>query len=212
MIRGILCVLPAGNRGRPVTLHKGKVIEVDPGTVIDKLGPGDMVLKGANALDPSGNVGVTMASPLGGTMAQFYLAAKAQGVQTIYPVGLEKLIPSVELAAQYGGRLRLTRTIGAPVGMACVADGNVVTEIEAIEQLFDVTAIPFAAGGYGGSEGMVTFVIEGDEEDVNSCRDFIEGIKGEPPLGSIKGPCKTCPEMCSFKGMDEEDLPGYLRD
>lgn len=212
MIRGILCVLPAGTRGRPVTFHKGKVIDVDPGTIIDKLGPGDMVLKGANALDSAGNVGVTLASPSGGTMGQFYMAVKAQGVQIIYPVGLEKLIPSVELAAQYGGRLRLTRTIGAPVGMACVADGNVVSEIEAIEHLFDVTAIPLAAGGYGGAEGMVTFVIEGDEEDVNSCMDFIEGIKGEPPLGSVKGPCKTCPEMCSFQGLDEEELPEYLRD
>ena len=211
-IRGILCVLPAGTRGRPVTFHKGTVIDVDPGTIIDKLGPGDMVLKGANALDPAGNVGVTMASPVGGTMAQFYLAAKAQGVQTLYPVGLEKLIPSVEVAAQYGGRLRLGRTIGAPVGMVCIADGRVVTEIEAIEHLFDVTAVPFAAGGYGGSEGMITFVIEGDAEDVDPCMDFIEGIKGEPALESVKGPCKTCPEICSFQGLDEEDLPGYLRD
>ena len=58
VIRGILCVLDAGDRAKPVTFHKGEVLPVEPNTVADKLGPGDILLKGGNALDAFGNVGV----------------------------------------------------------------------------------------------------------------------------------------------------------
>jgi hypothetical protein len=211
VIRGILCALQQGIRLRPVSFYKGELIEVEPGTLIEKLGPGDIVLKGANAIDSQGNVGVVMASPVGGTMGEFYMATKAQGIDMIYPVGLEKMILSVEEAAQYGGRLNLERTIGAPVGFACVADGIVITEIDAIDILFGIDAVHFASGGYGGAEGAVTILVEGEDEDVNECVDFIETIKGEPPLPSAKGPCKTCPVLCSFQGKEEEELPAYLR-
>ncbi len=210
-IRGVLCALHQGIRLRPVSFYKGELLEVEPGTLMEKLGPGDIVLKGANAIDSQGNVGVVMASPVGGTMGEFYMATKAQGVDMIYPVGLEKMILSVEEAAQYGGRLTLERTIGAPVGFACVADGIVVTEIDAIDILFGIDAVHFASGGYGGSEGAVSILVEGDDEEVNECVDFIETIKGEPLLPSAKGPCKTCPVLCSFQGKEEEELPSYLR-
>jgi hypothetical protein len=211
VIKGVLCVLPTGLRAKPVTLHKGEVLNVEPGDVIDKLTPGDVLIKGANAVDPFGNVGVVMAGPGGGTMGQFYMALKAQGVMTIYPVGLEKLIPSVEEAARYGGKLLLGRTIGCRVGMALVADGRIVTEIEAIEILFDLKAVHYASGGWGGAEGSVTLIVEGEEKDVNRCLDFIEGIKGEPPLPAAKGPCKSCGAPCSFDGKEAEELPAYLR-
>lgn len=211
VIKGVLCIMPAGLRTKPITLHKGEVLNVDPGAVIDKLTPGDMMIKGANAIDPFGNVGVVMAGPSGGTMGQFYMALKAQGVATIYPVGLEKLIPSVEEAARYGGRMMLERSIGCRVGMALVADGRIVTEIEAIEILFDLKAIHYASGGWGGAEGSVTLIVDGEAEDVNRCLDFIEGIKGEPPLPAVKGLCKGCGAPCSFDGKEAEELPAYLR-
>jgi hypothetical protein len=211
VIKGVFCVLAGGLRAKPVTLHKGEVLNVEPGAVIDKLTPGDILIKGANAVDPFGNVGIVMAGPGGGTMGQFYMALKAQGVATIYPVGLEKLIPSVEEAARYGGKMMLGRSIGCRVGMALVADGTIVTEVEAIEILFDLKAIPYAAGGWGGAEGSVTLIVEGEETDVNDCLNFIEGIKGEPPLPAAKGPCKGCGAPCSFDGKELEELPAYLR-
>lgn len=210
VIRGILCVLPPNLRTRPVTFHKGKILDVDPSTIIGDIRHGDVFLKGANAVDPVGRVGVLMASPVGGTMGQFYMAMKAQGASMIFPVGLEKLIPSVEKAAKFGGRLSLGRTIGARTGMACVVGEKVVTEVTAIDILFDLFAVHFASGGYGGSEGSVTLIVEGEEKRVNQCLDFIEKIKGEPPLPALKGPCKTCPVLCSFQGHDEKDLPEYL--
>jgi hypothetical protein len=211
IIKGVLCVLGQDQRNKPVTFHKGEIQAVEPGAVMDKLVPGDMLIKGANAVDPFGNVGVLMAGPGGGTMGQFYMALKTQGVATIYPVGLEKLIPSVEEAARYGGKLMLGRTIGCRVGMACVADGRIVTEIEAIDILFGLKAIHYASGGWGGAEGSVTLIVEGEDDEVNTCLDLIEGIKGEPPLPAVKPPCKTCAAPCSFKGKDAEELPAYLR-
>jgi len=211
IIKGVLCVLGPDERNKPVIFHKGEVEALEPGSVMDKLVPGDILIKGANAVDPFGNVGVLMAGPGGGTMGQFYMALKAQGVATIYAVGLEKLIPSVEDAAQYGGKLMLGRTIGCRVGMACVADGRVVTEIEAIDILFGLKAVHYASGGWGGAEGSVSLIVEGKEDEVNRCLDLIEGIKGELPLPVVKSPCKTCGAPCSFKGKDVEELPAYLR-
>jgi hypothetical protein len=210
-IKGVFCVLDSDQRTKPVTFYKGEVQAVEPGAVIDKLVPGDILIKGANAIDPFGNVGVIMAGPGGGTIGQFYIALKAQGVATIYPVGLEKLVPSVEEAARYGGKLMLGRTIGCRVGMACVADGRVVTEIEAIDSLFGLKAIHYASGGWGGAEGSVTLIVEGEEENVNLCLDLIEQIKGEPSLPGIKPACKTCGAPCSFKGKEIEELPAYLK-
>ena len=72
-------------------------------------------------------------------------------------------------------------------------------------------AIHYASGGWGGAEGSVTLIVEGEEDEVNKCLDLIEGIKGEPPLPAVKPPCKTCGAPCSFKGKDTEELPAYLR-
>jgi hypothetical protein len=211
IIKGVLCALHQGIRIQPVTFYKNEVLNVDPTTLIGKLGSEDVLLKGANAVDHNGNIGIVMASPVGGTIGQFYMAMKAQGAQIIYPVGLEKLIPSVELAAKFGGRLNLGRTIGARVGIVCVAGGKVITEIEAIHSLFGVSAVHFASGGYGGAEGAITLLVDGDDDKVNRCLDFIETIKGEPPLPIAKGPCKTCPILCSFQGKEDDELPAYLK-
>lgn len=212
VVKGVLCVLGPDDRIKPVIFHKGALIEAEPASVLDKLSAGDILLKGANAIDHEGNIGVLMASPVGGTMGQFYMAMKARGLDTIYPVGLEKMIPSVQLAAQFGGTLTLGKTIGARVGMACVADGTPFTEIDAIECLFGVEAVHFASGGWGGAEGCVTLVVDGPDAEVRKCMGFIEKkIKGEPPLPVAKSPCSTCGISCSFRGKDLKQLPGYLK-
>jgi len=46
VIKGFLCVLGAGERIQPVTFHRGEVLRVDPAEVLDKLTPGDILLKG----------------------------------------------------------------------------------------------------------------------------------------------------------------------
>ena len=211
VIKGVFCALGQNLRAKPVVFYKGQTLNEEPGAVIDKMAPGDILLKGANAVDPYGNVGVAMASGTGGTMGQFYMALKAKGVETIYPVGLEKLIPSVTDAARLGGVMKLEKSIGATVGMACVCDGRVFTEIEAVESLFGIEAVHFASGGWGGAEGSVTLIVEGEDADVNDCLEFINSIKGEPPLKAVKSLCESCQMKCSFAGRKENELPVYLR-
>ena len=40
VIKGVLCVLGPEERTKPVTFHKGQVLPVEPGSVLDKLSPG----------------------------------------------------------------------------------------------------------------------------------------------------------------------------
>ena len=89
-----------------------------------------------------------------------------------------------------GGLDTIGRSIGVPVGMVCVTVGMAYTELDALETLFDVETVHFASGGYGGAEGAVTIIIEGDEREVNQCCDYIEGIKGEPSLPGVKPPIR----------------------
>ena len=123
------------------------------------------------------------------------MGMKARGLEIIYPVGLEKLIPSVEEAARYGGTMALAKSDrDARSAWPVCADGRPFTEIDALETLFDVSAIHYASGGWGGAEGCVTIIVEGPDDGVTKCMEFIDGkIKGEPPLPGVKGPCKTCP-------------------
>ncbi|HOJ51401.1 MAG TPA: hypothetical protein PLT64_01405 [Syntrophales bacterium] len=211
VIKGFLCVLGAEERMKPVIIHRGEVLNVEPVEVIDKLKPGDILLKGANAIDAEGNVGVFMAGPTGGTMGQFYLAMKARGLKIVYPVGLEKTVFSVPLASSLGGIQTLTG-IGALAGMVCVPNADVYTEIEAFSDLFDVEAVPIAAGGWGGAEGSVTFALEGEKEQISAGLDFLSAqIKGEPPLPAVKSPCQSCPIKCSFQGKAEGELPDFVK-
>lgn len=211
VIRGVLCALAQGLRLRPVTLYKGEVLEVEPASLIDKLGPGDVLLKGASAIDNAGRVGIVMASPVGGTVGEFLAPARAQGFNIIFPVGLEKMVPSVEEAAKLGGRLIYGDSIGCKVGYICITGGRVVTELEAIGILWELKAVHIASGGFDGAEGSVTIAVEGEDERVKRCMEEIRKIKGEPPLKSVKGSCKDCTLLCSFRGVAEEELPQYLR-
>ncbi len=199
----------AGDRIRPISFYKGETLAVEPGSLLEKLGPGDILLKGANAIDACGNVGIAMAGPTGGTIGQFYMAMMARGLRIIYPVGLEKLVPSVEAAAAYGGTLeRLGNRIGTRVGMACIAGGRTFTEINAVESLFGISAVHFASGGWGGAEGAVTLVVEGPDVQVEKCIGFIEQhVKGEPLLPAAKSPCAPCSAPCSFAGTGRGKYP-----
>jgi hypothetical protein len=58
------------------------------------MGPKDVYIKGVNAIDPQGKVGVLIGNKVeGGTIGRIMAAQKKIGFTIIYPVGLEKLIP-----------------------------------------------------------------------------------------------------------------------
>ena len=53
----------------------------------------DVVIKGANAIDPDGIAGVMLANPVGGTTGNITGPVMAKGINLVIPVGLEKSIP-----------------------------------------------------------------------------------------------------------------------
>src|SRR5574337_393427 len=58
-------VVPNDKRLATIALRDGK--QVDAEGIIDKMGAQDVVIKGANALDPQNMAGVMVANPVGGT-------------------------------------------------------------------------------------------------------------------------------------------------
>ncbi len=159
---------------------KGEVVNMEPRDFYKTLERGDLVIKGANAVDAQGNVGVLVGNETGGTIGALIGIACVRGIPLIMPVGLEKLIPSVGEAAAGWGQLTLDYSMGLPCWLTPVTTALVVTEIQALGLLAGVRARLVAAGGVGGSEGAVILLVEGTEEGLNTAIEAIRGVKGEP--------------------------------
>lgn len=210
----LLCVTDADKRTPfPIILYKGERSAKTLPEALQDFHIESVLIKGANAVDSEGNVGVITSGFDGGTIGATYGTAFSQGMKYIFAVGLEKLVASVkEAAAWIGGAKTLDYTIGADFGIFCIPNGIVVTEIEALKILADVEAKHVASGGVGESAGAVVLVIKGEEANVRKAISIVESIKGEPALKGFKGTCETCPYNCKFVGKKVEDLPSWLAD
>jgi len=168
------------SESREVVLRMGKPVEVSPQELVDSLGAGDVVVKGANALDPWGTAGVLLASSTGGTVGRYLSVALARGVDVVIPIGLEKAIQgSVLEAAQELGSQRVELSMGLRCGMQPLV-GHVVTEIDALQTLFAVEAMQIAAGGIGSGRGSVSLLIQGEESAVQAAFALVATLTSEP--------------------------------
>ncbi|MEW6621883.1 MAG: hypothetical protein AB1420_01910 [Bacillota bacterium] len=196
--RGRQCMTPAGERVAPVVLEKGQKSTMNWMEAVEKMQAGDVFIKGGNAIDDKGNVGVLLANPVAGTIGKALPIVVARGCHLILPVGLEKMIPDVILAANVAGIQTFEKSIGMRVGLMPVSYGLPITEIEALEILFDVDTYCISAGGVGGSEGSIVLAVEGEVESINDVMALIKNIKGEPPVPSLKQKCADCENKCSI--------------
>jgi len=158
----------------------------DPDGLLDTLGqsPGDIIIKGGNALDPFGNVGVLMGHPSGGTVGKYYARALARGIPVIIPISLAKMIlGSVADLAPEMGRMAVDRTMGLPCGLHPMS-GTVITEIKAVELLYGAEAFHVASGGVGRGAGSVSLLLKGEREAVEKAFDEICLLaqQEEPPI------------------------------
>lgn len=171
----------------PCTWHvikKGKVVEnADSNVEILEFGPEDVVIKGANAIDPQGIPGIHVAGMKGGTIGMIWPIVTPRGSHLIIPVGLEKLVPCVLDAAKQTGIFHFTYSTGLPVKLVPVPLATVITEIEAFAILAGVRAYHVGSGGVAGSEGAVHLSLTGDEESVEKAFELVKSIKGEPAVG-----------------------------
>lgn len=180
--QGRLQALPEAQRLPIIILKDGKRADISFEEALQALGKGDVFIKGGNALDPQGNVGILMADPEGGTIGQALGIITARGAHYIAPIGLEKLIPKVAEASRILGINTVDYATGNKVGLMPVSNAKVVTEIEALKILFGVEVVHIASGGVGDSSGSVVLAVRGDDDKVKEAIELIEKLKREEPL------------------------------
>ena len=169
--------------------------------LFEKMGENDVYIKGVNAVDPQGTVGILIGSNTeGGTIGQALAAYRKKGFSLIWPVGLEKLVPnSLEEAAKEAIKTKYDYAMGINCGLLPYKEGMVITEINAVEILSGATAVPIAAGGLDGAEGAITMVIKGGKEQVARAIEYAEQSKGARLPKANSPRCQDCGSaICGF--------------
>ncbi len=181
-------------------IDRGKLLEdVDWVDFLDSFTKDDIFIKGANALDPAGNVGILLAHPLGGTIGRSIGIIKSRGIKLICPVGLEKLIPSCPEAEKSMGIYKTPLRLGMQIGYMSVANSTVITEIESIKMLFGLDTVHIASGGVTGMEGAVVLASNcANEEEAKELLNAIKKANNLPALKVKKRKCSECDNPCYF--------------
>ena len=165
-----------------LVLKNGEQIPFDEKTVLDDLTTGDAIIKGGNALDPFGTVGVLLAAATGGTVGRYIPTAIARGIDIVIPISVAKSIhtPIADLTLGLGS-CKLELAMGLPCGMYPLT-GHVISEIEALELLFDVRATHVCSSGVGIGRGSVSLLIEGEEQHVRAAFERVEQLSILPEI------------------------------
>jgi hypothetical protein len=144
--------------------------------VADDLKAGDIVMKGANAVDRRGHAAVHIGDPKGGTILAAMATVFGRRVRLIVPVGLEKrVLEDVHVLA------RRTLDLDAAGPRLLPILGEVFTELDAIASLTGAQAYLLAAGGIYGAEGASWLGITGTGVQVGTAAELIRSVAGEPP-------------------------------
>ncbi|MDP7163438.1 MAG: hypothetical protein QF577_08365 [Phycisphaerae bacterium] len=146
--------------------------------VVESLRVGDVVVKGANAVNLRRKHAGVFVGDLksGGTAGAAVPLVAGRGVKLIVPVGLEKRVPA-DIAA-------LADELSAPdvEGVRMLAlPGEVVTELEAVSLLTGARARLLGGGGVCGAEGAVWLGITGEAKPVRAAAQLLVSLAGEPP-------------------------------
>jgi hypothetical protein len=160
----------------------GEKVDVFYADFVKTMGKGDAIVKGANAVDASGALGILLSNENGGAVGSIFGPASARGIPIIAPVGLEKQVWSVAEAAQGWGQTTLDYSMGIKVGYSVLTNALVVTEIEALAFLAGVQARVVGCGGIAGNEGAVILLLEGTPENLEKALQLVQSVKGEPKI------------------------------
>ncbi|MGC9515402.1 hypothetical protein [Methanocrinis sp.] len=152
--------------------QRGKTIR----NVVDDLEEGDVILKGANALDPRSNrAAILIGHPRAGTIGLALQAVVGRRVRLILPLGLEKRV--------FGDLDDLAKGLNAPGAEGprlLPVPGEVFCEIEAIAQLCGARAELVASGGVCGAEGSLWLAVDGSEEEMKAAEELLGSVAAEP--------------------------------
>jgi hypothetical protein len=151
---------------------EGKTID----DVLEDLKEGDIILKGANALDlERKKAAILIANPTGGTILASLRVMMGRRVRLIVPVGLEK-----RMAGDLDGLAVRLNAPGVKGLRLLPVPGEVFTEIDALALLTGVKAELFAGGGVGGAEGAVWLALSGTPESEETAVKLLQSVAAEP--------------------------------
>lgn len=172
---------PARDIGEVIMVRGKHKKRLSLGDAVGSLEAGDVVIKGANALDyDSKTAAVIVGSNSGGTTGKIMPRVMFGKVHLVIPVGLEKQVS--------GSVIDITNKMREPVESLndipsmVLLTGHIVTEIEAIKTFADVSVTQVAGGGVGGAEGAVRLLCRGTRSEVEKALKLAEEIQGEPPF------------------------------
>ena len=152
--------------------QKGKTIF----DVVDQLKKGDIIIKGANAVDlVSKRAAILIGHPSAGTIGASLQAVIGRRARLILPVGLEKRVT--------GDLDRLAEKVNHPDAKGArlfPVPGQVITELEAISMLTGACAEMIAAGGVGGAEGCVWLMVSGTPDQQQKAAELMASVIKEP--------------------------------
>jgi hypothetical protein len=146
---------------------------------VKDLKPGDVVIKGANALDYKNKLSAGLiGAPNSGTTGTIIPYITGSKAKLLIPVGLEKEIGAdlIDVVRKMQEPLKSLHNVPSMY----LYTGEIITEIESLKILADVSATHIASGGIQGAEGAVMLLLRGPEENVKNALEIIKGIQGEP--------------------------------
>ncbi len=215
--RGTVSDLNPTRQPHSIIVERGKWVNADEDTVglISGLGPGDLIVCGANAFDAEGRAAIMAGSQSGGDVGLSLSSWYTEGVDIIIPVGIEKMIPgNLDHIISKTGRKGKSLSWGMSVGLFPVK-GEIITEIEAVKQLAAVECQAIGAGGLGEARGSVTMEVWGEDGEVDKIIQIVKSIKGSKEyisgtlasLVECRAICKSCGRHvgCGYKSKQLND-------
>ena len=142
---------------------------------VETINADDIIIKGANALVYENGyykAAVCVASPNGGTYARVVVRAACVGARVIIPVSLDKLVPKI-LNGKYQQN-SFDMVMGIPVALFQYEYGEVFTEIDAFKTLYNLEAELYTAGSLETNDKYFSFVVEGEQKDIENLQKFLE--------------------------------------
>lgn len=169
--------------GEDLVIRRGERIRgVKANEYVAEMGPGDVFVKGANALNyERGQAGILIGDSTGGSVGATLGIIVARRIRYLHPVGLEKSV-SVDLEVVAA---MLNEDAEGVDSTLWVVPGDIFTEIEAFDVLTGVEAVPAGAGGIGGAEGAVRLALFGDKKQLDAAHALVDSVRGEPPFVSL---------------------------
>ncbi len=190
---GMVDFVGAHGNARYWLLDHGQLISSeDLDQALKDMNSNDVFIKGANAIDSTGQAGVLLGIENGGTIGKAVGHVMAKGMNFIIPVGLEKsIMGSVQANAGELGIQKLEYSTGMPVGLIPVS-GKVITEIQALRILANLEVFHVASGGISGGEGSVTLLVKGESQEIEKISSTYAELRRDNRLDQLSMRPASC--------------------